>query len=281
MRNNRTFPATYVALVLAMQFPVEAFWPWGDRNEFQVRGVAEFGALSVLTHQVQFGREGTGFDYVERGGQELLFPVSRYSLEMDAGARNTFILLYQPLRIESRVSLGEDVIFNGIGFPAASSLETLYSFPFYRFSYMRELTQEGGRKFALGLTLQIRNALITFASSDGTRFTRNADVGLVPALKIRWNIPLGKRLYTEVEADGIYAPISYLNGSDNEVEGAILDAGLRLGAKVRKPMTTFLNIRYLGGGATGTSEKDGSPGDGYVDNWLQFLIVSAGLIHDF
>lgn len=28
-------------------------------------------------------------------------------------------------------------------------------------------------------------------------------------------------------------------------------------------------------------EDDASPGDGYVENWLQFFIASAGLIHDF
>jgi hypothetical protein len=103
----------------------------------------------------------------------------------------------------------------------------------------------------------------------------------VPAQKLRWNIPHVKRFYTEAEADGIYAPISYLNGSDNEVEGAILDASLRFGARLRGPMAAFLNFRYLGGGASGASEDDASPGDGYVENWLQFFIASAGLVYDF
>lgn len=273
--------AASLALAFSNPASVAAFWPWGDRNHFQVRGVAEFGALRVLTHDIQFDRDGTQFDYVEQGGQDILFPVLRFSLEMDAGARNTFLFLYQPLRLESQVALQEDAVFDDIVFPATSSLQTVYSFPFYRFSYLRELTEEGGQKFALGLTLQIRNALITFATPDGSRFTRNADVGLVPALKVRWNLPLGQLFYAEAEADGIYAPISYLNGSDNEVEGAILDASLRLGARVRKLMAVFLNFRYLGGGATGAGEDDAAPGDGYVENWLQFLIGSAGLVYDF
>lgn len=281
MRKTALLSALFSAFVAAMQSPAHAFWPWGNRSEFQVRGVAEFGALTVLSHQIQFDRQGTEFDYVEQGGQDILFPVSRFSLELDAGKRSTFILLYQPLRLDSRVELQEDVVFNDITYPASTSLESVYGFPFYRFSYLREITPDGGQKFGLGLTLQIRNALITFASSDGTRFTRNADVGLVPALKLRWNIPMGKRLYTEAEADGIYAPVSYLNGSDNEVEGAILDASLRFGARVRKPMALFLNFRYLGGGATGASEDDSEPGDGYVDNWLHFFIASAGLAYDF
>jgi hypothetical protein len=40
----------------------------------------------------------------------------------------------------------------------------------------------------------------------------------------------------------------------------------------------FLNIRYLGGGATGTDTGDVWPGDGYVKNWLNFLNISAGFV---
>lgn len=90
----------------------------------------------------------------------------------------------------------------------------------------------------------------------------------------------GERFYAELEADGIYAPVSYLNGSDNEIVGAILDASLRAGLKVNKPGTVFINLRYLGGGATGTSTRDIWPGDGYVKNWLHFLTFSAGVIVD-
>src|SRR5690606_230657 len=140
MRNYPFLPAACFAFAAALTPPVEAFRLWGSKDDFRIRGVAEFGALAVLSHQIQFGRQGTEFDYVEQGGQDLLFPVSRFSLEMDAGKRNTFILLYQPLRLDSRVDLEEDAVFNDITFPASSSLETVYGFPFYRFSYLREIT---------------------------------------------------------------------------------------------------------------------------------------------
>ena len=76
--------------------------------------------------------------------------------------------------------------------------------------------------------------------------------------------------------DGIYAPVSYLNGSDNEIVGAILDASLRFGAEMNTMSDIFLNLRYLGGGAVGTDTGDVWPGDGYVKNWLNFLNISAG-----
>lgn len=247
----------------------------------QFRGIAEFGFLSVLSHQIQLSKSGTNFDYVENGGQDVLFPVTRFSAEMDIGKRNTFILLYQPLGLETQDLLENDVTIDNLTFPDSTGIKCLYNFPFFRASYLRELLSENSRfKLAIGLTLQIRNATISFESTDGTRYRTNRDVGLVPALKLRGLVNLTERYFIGIETDGIYAPVSYLNGSDNEVVGAILDASVRAGAKV-KIGTLFLNARYLGGGATGTSTKDTWPGDGYVKNWLHFLIISTGFIYTF
>ncbi len=55
----------------------------------QFRCLAEFGFLNVLSHKIQFGKSGTKFDYVENGGQDVLFPATRFSAEMDIGKRNT------------------------------------------------------------------------------------------------------------------------------------------------------------------------------------------------
>jgi hypothetical protein len=247
----------------------------------QFRGIAEFGFLSVLSHQIQFSTSGTNFDYVENGGQDVLFPVTRFSAEMDIGKRNTFILLYQPLRLETQDLLENDVTVDNCTFPGSTGIKCLYGFPFYRASYLRELFSDNGRnKLAIGLSLQIRNATISFESTDGTRYRTNRNVGLVPAFKLRGQTNLGDRYFIGLEADGIYAPVSYLNGSENEVVGAILDASVRAGAKFQSG-TFFVNARYLGGGATGTSTKDIWPGDGYVKNWLHFLIVSTGVVYPF
>lgn len=245
------------------------------------RTVAEFGFLSVLSHTVQFSKSGTNFDYVEDGGQDVLFPVTRFSAEMDVGKCNTFILLYQPLQLATTTLLKNDLTVDNYTFEAREGVNLLYNFPFFRASYLRELLADNKKmKLAVGLTLQIRNATISFESTDGTGYRTNRDVGIVPALKIRGSMHLNKKIFVGLEADGIYAPVSYLNGSDNEVVGAILDASLRAGMNV-KLGTLFFNVRYLGGGATGTSTKDIWPGDGYVKNWLHFLIPSLGCIYTF
>jgi hypothetical protein len=253
-----------------------------DTSKFKFRAVAEIGFVSVLAHHIQLGQNGTYFDYVRDGGQDVLFPFTRFSVEMDVSKRNTFILLYQPLRIETQAFLRTDAVFNDITFPASTGINCLYNFPFYRFSYLRELMPNNKKyKFAIGGSLQIRNATISFESTDGSRFTTNGGIGPVPALKIRGKAQLNKCFYAELEADGIYAPVSYLNGSDNEIVGAILDASMRMGAQLNEFGKLFLNIRYLGGGATGTDTGDVWPGDGYVKNWLNFLTVSTGFVYQF
>lgn len=250
-----------------------------DTSKIKFRANSEIGFISVLSHQIQLGENGTYFNYVKDGGQDVLFPSSRLSIELDYNKRNTFIILYQPLRLETQSLLRTDFIANDITFPASTGIKCLYNFPFYRFSYLRELTKDNEKlNLAIGLSLQIRNATIAFESTDGELYTDNRGIGPVPALKIRSKIKINRCFYSEFEADGIYAPVSYLNGSDNEIVGAILDASLRFGAEVNVLTNMFLNIRYLGGGATGTDTGDVWPGDGYVKNWLNLLNISAGFV---
>ncbi len=186
------------------------------------------------------------------------------------------------MTLESQVYLNSDLIVDDLVYPATSSVKLLYNFPFYRFSYLRNVTPNAKKlDFAWGGTIQIRNATISFESLDGTRYRTNRDVGIVPALKIRSKYIVNAWSYLELEADGIYAPVSYLNGSDNEVVGAILDASLRGGIKLQEGVHSFLNLRYLGGGAVGTSNDPTPPSDGYVKNWLHFGTVTAGFKYGF
>jgi len=250
-------------------------------DKFKFSAIAEFGFLNVFDHKVQFGNSGTYFDYREDGGQDVLFPVSRLSLELKSD-RSTFYFLYQPLRIESQVLLKNNLIVDDALFAAGSSVKLLYNFPFYRFSYTLELFPKQPKfKLGLGASVQIRNATISFESADGSKFRTNRDLGIVPALKLKSKYQFNNRLYAEVEADGIYAPISYLNGSDNDVVGAILDASLRGGVNIIDHVDAFLNFRYLGGGAVGTSDDFEEPGDGYVRNWLHFGTVTVGFKYQF
>lgn len=250
-------------------------------ERYELSAVAELGFLAVLDHKIQFSNSGTYFDYRRNGGQNVLFPINRWSLELKS-KRNTFYALYQPLRLESTVLLLEDLVVEEGTFSAGTGVNLLYNFPFYRMSYTREFAHNSPNfDFAFGGTIQIRNATITFESTDGSMFRANRDIGIVPAFKIKSTYHFNKVFYTELEADGIYAPVSYLNGSDNEIVGAILDGSLRVGAQVEDHVKAYVNMRYLGGGAVGTSDDEPGPGDGYVKNWLHFMTVTAGLRYEF
>ena len=255
-----------------------------DSTEHSIKfsGVAEIGFLAVLKHNVQFSSAGTYINYVKDGGQDVLFPVNRMSLELEVNKKHIWTFLYQPLRLESTALLSRDLIVDDLTFPAETGVNFLYNFPFFRLSYMKEFRPNDEKfNFAFGGSLQIRNATIAFESTDGSLFRSNRDIGPVPVLKFRTRYSPNKKTYSEFEADGFYAPISYLNGSDNEVVGAILDASFRQGLVINKEVNAFLNLRYLGGGAVGSSDDDPGPGDGYVKNWLHFSTVTAGFVYTF
>jgi len=237
----------------------------------------ELGFLAVMSHRIQFSESGTYFDYVADGGQDILFPFQRFSAEMVLKNRQIVTLLYQPLQLKSSALLNEELEVDNLVFPPGTPMEFLYNFPFWRISWMFDFASGTQDELALGLSLQIRNARIVFRSADGTLYRDNRDIGPVPIVKARAIHHFKSGLWIGAEVDGFYAPISYLNGSDQEVTGAILDASIKAGVPVlRQNSSLFVNVRYLGGGAVGTNTEEKGPGDGYVKNWLNFLTISLG-----
>lgn len=236
----------------------------------------EAGFLAVLDHTIKFGKQGTDFNFVRDGGQDTLLAIQRFSVDRKQG-RHILTLLYQPLDLQSNIVLRKELSTDGTLFPAGTPLAVRYSFPYYRASWMYDLAEDPANELALGLSLQIRNTIIQFSSLDGNRVFRASNIGPVPVLKARGRLGLADGAYVGFEADGFYAPVSYLNGSDEEIVGAILDASLRAGQAVREDLELFMNLRYLGGGAVGSNEDEAAPRDGYVKNWLHFSTLTFGI----
>jgi hypothetical protein len=245
-------------------------------NWFSFRGGIEIGFIDVLSHTIQFGENGTEFDYVEEGGQDIFFRFNRLTAEVQLGQRHALILLFQPLDIQTEALLSRDVVIDDLTFPENTPLQLRYGFDFWRLSYLYDFDSSPEKEVAIGLSLQIRNASIRFVSYDGTLFRINQNVGPVPIFKIRTRFPFRNGMWFGTEVDGFYASGRYITGSENDFEGAILDASLRLGFELSKSFDTYLNIRYIGGGARGTEEEDPGPGDGYTNNWLHTLAISLG-----
>jgi len=250
--------------------------PNAPEQKVQLRLHAELGALLPISHKIQFDKGGTWFDYVADGGQDNLFRFARLSADLDLGDRHTVVFLYQPLDLQTSVRLNEDLVVDEATFTAGTPMELRYGFDFYRMSWLYDLQADPDRELALGLSLQLRNATIDFTATDGSEQRSNRDVGPVPILKLRTRQPVGDSTWWGFEADGFYAPVSYLNGDDNEVVGAILDASGRVGLSWSQGIDTFVNLRYVGGGAVGIDDDSTGPGDGYTRNWLHLVALSLG-----
>jgi hypothetical protein len=238
---------------------------------------AELGFLVVASHIIQLSNDGTRFDYRKDGGQDVLFPFFRLTTDLKFKGRHAIVFLYQPLKLTGETLLSEDNIFDGTDFPEGTPLNSTYSFSFWRISYLYDFLRRGGDEAALGVSLQIRNANITFTSADGELRAARRDVGPVPAIKFRGRWGFDNGVFWGTEIDGMYAPVSVINGSDSEVTGAILDASLRVGYDFTDRVSGFFNVRYLGGGAVGTESNPTPPSDGYTKNWLHFVTVSLGV----
>lgn len=263
----------YFALVLTLLAPMSALAEGGP----EVRTRIEVGFLDPLYHTVQFGSSGTNIDYVDEGGQDVLFPFVRPSVEALFG-RHRVGFVYQPINLEGEVVTRRDWLIDGLTFPSGTPVDTRYSFPFWRVSYGYDVLSDPEAELELGASLQLRDATITFTSADGLLRRSERDVGPVPILRARLRLPVTENSWFESEVDGFYAPIKYINGGDSDVVGAIVDFNVRYGFQLGEDYDAFFNFRYLAGGAEGTSDSEF--GDGFTKNWLHFATVSLGFTYD-
>ncbi len=270
---------------------------FGNTPEFGISARAEVGILKVLSHRIQLGEDGgvrdtadpstlEPFDYVFNGGQDVLFSYSRYQVDLRA-RRNTISLLYQPLSLETQTVIpdGREVVANGVVFASnaenSAGLNLLYGFDFWRLSWRYNLLRSRRADLAAGLSLQIRNASIRFASADGSQLAVSQNLGPVPAIKLVGGLNLSARNRIEFEADGFYASSAFFNGASFEFEGSILDTSLTW-VRRSSAFDGLLTLRFIGGGARGTDQtavfwtEGSSVGSGFTDNFLTSMALSVG-----
>jgi hypothetical protein len=233
--------------------------------------------LAVASHLVQLSEAGTRFNCKTEGGQDVVFPFSRRSTDLKFKGRHAVVFLYQPLKLTGETVVAQDTVFDGIVFPAGTSLNSSDGFPFWRIGYLYDFLRRRGDGASFGFSPQLRDATITFTSADGAIRADRRDVGPVPLLKLRGRWGLENGVWWGTEIDRIYGPISGINGSDEKITGARLDASLRVGYDFTKRVSGFFNVRYLGGGAEGTEQNPDPPSDGFTKNWLNFMTFSLGV----
>lgn len=271
---KRTLITTALLLALiSFSLPAFSFTPFVETEQ---------GTIALVHHTYQNGANNSEFDFIKQGGQNNLYPFSRYTVGATIEENHRLWFTYQPLELKTSVEFVTNVTIGSQLFEAGNPVDLTYSFPFYRMTYTYDLLGKYDNAYlGVGLALQIRNASILFKEVNGQDLYVSQNVGLVPALAIysEYVFPFGLTLSADIA--GSYASSAIINGADFEFEGSILDASLRMSYLVKEGYSLFANARFFGGTANGTSEN---VGDTWTDNVLPYtknniasLTFSAGL----
>jgi hypothetical protein len=227
----------------------------------------EEGYVGVLYHHYQSGVGGTDFNFVTQGGQDILFPYQRYSVDVVLGGHHRITFLYQPLTLNTRTVVDknsastDDIVIDGTHFPSGTPLDVTYGFDFWRMSYLYDFSNNPRTILGIGASLQVRNASIVFTSNglpapvSGPTEARavSQNIGPVPILKMHaahWFSPL---FGLDFEADGFYASSAFFNGATRAFTGWIWDAALSAKSQIMPNAAAFLTVRSIGGGASGSN----------------------------
>jgi hypothetical protein len=239
---------------------------------------AEVGFIALLQNDIQSGRDGTRFSFVSEGGQNTLQPFFRFSFDTVLAKKHQLTALYQPLDLVTEQVLRNDLVVNGQLFPAGTAMDFRYGFSFWRASYSYNFFgNTPGRELAVGLSMQIRNANIIFASKDGRLLRTSENIGPVPIIKLRSRYTFENKFWLGAEIDGFYASGAIITGSLDSFTGSLFDVSLRAGIELTPAIDVFGNIRILAGGASGTQSRPTAVGsDGFGENWLFTGAVSVG-----
>ena len=236
----------------------------------------EIGMLAPITHRIQLGQDGTDFDFIADGGQDNLFQYQRFEMWFQKNGQHHLGFLLQPCDLRTTSEVYEDTQFDTVVFPKGTPMDYRYGFDYYRATYMYDWRESTSEQLSLGVGLQIRNATLDFRSVNGELQNTNRDIGPVPLLTTAGKFERDNNQWWGFDAAGAFAPIKYINGSDSDVVGAILDASIRGGIHLQQGADAFVNLRYIGGGAEGTDSTPDRGKDGYVLNWLNFVTLSVG-----
>lgn len=248
----------------------------------------EQGAIALVSHTYQNGNfkgENDTFDFIRQGGQDNVYPFSRYAVGATIADSHRLWLTYQPLNLVTNVEFTQKVTVGDIEFDGSATsvpMELTYSFPFYRATYTYDLLGKYDNAYlGVGLALQIRNVSIRFKQIDGGKLYVAQNVGLVPALALysEYRFPFGLSFSADIA--GSYADSSFFNGATYAFSGSILDASLRMAYDLPEGFSVFGTLRYFGGTSDGTSGKPAKTWtesrERYSSNNIATMTASVGM----
>jgi hypothetical protein len=173
-------------------------------------------------------------------------------------SRHTLSVLYAPLKVYSRGSVPEKLLFEGLEFPANTELTGKYMFNSYRLTYRYTIVNRSRLEFGLGFTAKIRDASISLKSSDMTSVKTN--VGFVPIINFRLLWKLNDNFGFILDGDALAAK-----------QGRAEDVLVAASYKISENLGLRAGYRILEGGADNDE----------VYNFALFNYASLGLTLSF
>ena len=167
-------------------------------------------------------------------------------------------MLYAPLETKSEGSVSQDILFEGVIFPANAELKGTYKFNSYRLTYRYDFVKNPELEFGLGLTGKIRDAKIALTSPG--LVSEKTNVGFVPLINFRllWNIDDNFGLL--LDGDALAAP-----------QGRAEDVLVAVTYKLSDGFGIRAGYRILEGGADNDE----------VYNFSLFNYASVGITYTF
>jgi hypothetical protein len=166
--------------------------------------------------------------------------------------------LYAPLETKSEGRVTNDILFEGVVFPANTQLMGTYKFNSYRLTYRYDIVQKPRFEFGLGLTAKIRDAKIALASS--ALVSEKTNVGFVPIVNFRLLWHIDDKFGLLLDGDALAAP-----------QGRAEDVQIAATYNLSDNLRVRAGYRVLEGGA----------GNDEVYNFALFHYASVGLSYTF
>ncbi|MEB3299260.1 MAG: hypothetical protein VKO21_07230 [Candidatus Sericytochromatia bacterium] len=214
--------------------PLDGFW-------FDL----ETGPLLIARNDAQYGpADGTFFTAGDLVQNRNLLSSLRLVAEARFWDTESLIFLYAPLDLTTRVALPKEIIFQDTTFARGTVVDARYKFEGWRLSWLHRVAGTWEDGFEVGLTNQIRNAIVSLSDVQGLKYDDEQDIGWVPAVKVRWRKPLPQGMSFVWEADAS-STLGLL-----PVEGGLLDTAATLFIPLQRRLDTFFRARWVNGGAT-------------------------------
>jgi hypothetical protein len=229
-------PELYGYTANKFKFEIEAGPVWQSRNDVRIPN--ETGTRFSL-REIQ----GTG-----------PFAAGRVCFDYSFNPRHEFRLVAAPLAFTATGRLNKPVSFAGTTFASGGSIEGIYKFNSYRFTY-RYLIYEGDHwSLKIGATGKIRDAKIELRQAGISASDEN--LGFVPLIHFDAEYRWDKNWRVNFNLDGLAAP-----------QGRAFDMAIKLKYDLSKNWTIGAGYRMLEGGA--------DVKDVYTFGWLHYTTASV------